>query len=131
MNYQNELPDAVLLRKTETRRGTTFVYQHITKGWLVDNDREIVKITKGSPQTTEVVERTWTNVDVPFPVPPKLDKKAIPILINPLDPIYQWAEAPPPKYHPCFLVPDKKRPANFVIIDARTGKTIGKGVEVP
>jgi len=122
-------PDAELIKKTTTKLGETYVFQHRVLGWEVDGDREIIKLRKGSPPQVEVVEKTWNEVSPPFPVPPK-EKKTIAILINPENPLYIF-DTLVPKYHPCFLIPGKEKPANFTIVDAKTGETIGRSVPAP
>lgn len=120
-------PDAKLVKKTTTKLGTTYVFQHTLRSYIVDGDRIVIKLKRGTSAT--IVERIWAEDITPPPAPiKKPERKAVPVLINPDDPFYVWEEGnkPAPRT-PCFVVQKK---ADLKILDM-DGKVIGKGLPPP
>lgn len=128
--------DARLVKKTTTKQGTKYVFQHMVGKFVVDGDRLVIQVKHGTREA-ETIQRVWTedvapaegSHEVPPPAPEeKLEGKVIPILIDPDDPFYIWepGKKPAPRT-PCLLVQDK---AHVKVLDMK-GNLLGRGVPPP
>lgn len=127
---------AHLVRKTTTRQGTKYIFEHVVGKFIVDGDRLIIQVKHGAHEA-EIIERAWTedvtapaeSDEVSPPAPEEKPKgKVIPVLIDPDDPFYIWepGKKPPPRT-PCLLVQEK---AHVKVLDMK-GNLLGRGVPPP
>ena len=127
--------DARLVKKTTTKQGTKYVFQHVVGKFVIDGNRLVIQVKHGTREP-EIIERIWTEDlappevnDAAAPAPEeKPEGKGIPVLIDPDDPFYIWEpdKKPAPKT-PCLLVQNK---AHVKVLDMK-GNLLGRGVPPP
>jgi len=122
-------PNAKLKKRTKTRLGETYVFYHFIGKYLVDGDRLVIKVKHGSTKQAYITEKTWQD-DCPIPPSPpsRLERGAIPVLLNVNDPFYVFEEGKKPAPGtPCLLVQKKSE----LIIKLLDGTVIGRGIPAP
>jgi len=117
-------PNARLKKCTKTKRFITYVFEHYCGGYIVDNNRLLIKISRGSNPAQPIVEKRWDDGIIAPPFPKKIDRKAKAVLIDPADPFYIWHEGKKPELRAPCLIKDNE------IFDLE-GNLIGHCIPIP